>query len=288
MENHHVLSKWKDIRVKKEALILALAFLLITAMFALFPLPGGDDWGFFRSFIHRLIQGESMYAERYNGLPFYYPPWVGALLVPFGALPSAWGRAFVTSLTLLLTILMCRRFKLSPIQQAMVLLSPPMLYIFLHGQIDVLALAVFLLPRHFWLIGSITKPQVTIGLIFGLQREFFWKSVGIAAAITLASFIVFGLWPLEMLQQPREFTVMGFNVWGGLWPFQLPLGFALVFRAMQKNDDRYLIASSPFFLPYAATSSLIGPWIALSSMLEDWQAVVVLVVWWAASFSRLL
>ncbi len=126
-----------------------------------------------------------MYAERYNGLPFDYPPWVGALLVPFGALPSAWGRAFVTSL--LLTVLICRRFKLSLIQHSLVLLSPPMLYIFLHGQIDVLALAVFLLPRHFWLIGSITKPQVTIGLIFGLQRENFWKSVGIAAAVTLAS-----------------------------------------------------------------------------------------------------
>lgn len=288
MDNSNVLSRWKEIRVKREFLLLTLVFLLITAMFALFSLPGGDDWGFFRGVVQRMLTGESIYTQRFNGSHYHYPPWVATLLIPLGILPFAWGRALLCTLSLLFAILIARRFQMSIIKQALVLLSPPMLYLLLHGQIDALALGVVLLPPAWWAVGSITKPQVTLGLIFGVPRSQWLKAVIIGAVVFALSLILFGLWPLDLLRQPKEFAGMGLNIWGGLWPYQLPLGLALVFRSWQKKDDRYLIASSPFFMPYAATSSLLGPWIALSSMLEDWQAAVVLVVWWIASFSRLV
>ena len=273
---------------KKEVIVFTLGFVVITTMFALAPLPGGDDWGFFQGAIQQLLQGNSLYTERYPSTLYHYPPWVAGLLIPAGLLPFRWGWAVVCTLSFAVAVLIARRFNLNLIKQSLILLSPPMLYIFLHGQIDLLALAILFLPRSWWLIGSITKPQVTLAFIFGIPRKDWLKAGVIAAGVTLVSILIFGLWPLELLNQPKEFADLGLNIWRGLWPFQLPLGLVLVFRSWQKKDDRYLIASSPFFLPYAATSSLIGPWIALCGMLEDWQAAIILVSWWAATFSRLL
>ncbi len=57
MDDHRIRSHIKQIHIKKETLVFSLTFLLITAMFAMVPLPGGDDWGFFRSFTHRVDPG---------------------------------------------------------------------------------------------------------------------------------------------------------------------------------------------------------------------------------------
>jgi hypothetical protein len=273
---------------KKEAAVFLLGFLFITALFAFLTLPGGDDWGFFREVVHQILIGKSVYIERYNGSFYVYPPWVAGLLIPLGALPFRWGWGLICSLNFTLAILISRHFKMNLLKQILVLLSPPMLYILLHGQIDVLCLGLLLLPREWWLIGSITKPQVTLGLIFGIPRKDWLKALGIAIGVMTVSLLIFGLWPLEVLRHPKEFAAFSFNIWGGLWPYQILLGIVMVFRAWKQKDDRYLIASSPFFMPYAAYSSLIGPWIALCSTLEDWQAGFILIVWWAVSMSHLL
>lgn len=283
------LMQGQNFRINTKAVLVFISvFIVVTILFAIVPLPGGDDWGFFRGAVHQMLSGKSVYIERYNNSLYHYPPWVAAILIPLGLMPFNWGWALISTLGLLFAVLVSRHFNMNLRKQVLVLLSPPMLYILLHGQIDTIALAFLLLPRSWWLFGCITKPQVTLGLIFGIPQKDWIKSIVIASCVFLLSFLVFGLWPIDLLRQPKEFAEMGLNIWGGLWPYQVPLGIVLVFRAWKQKDDRYLIACSPFFMPYAATSSLIGPWIALCSILEDWQAAIVLISWWAASFSRLL
>ncbi len=273
------------------ALLMIFSTLALTLLFAAFPLPGGDDWEVFRIAVQRMVHRESIYGVRLGALQtsYYYPPWVLGLLIIPGLLPFTWGFALIRALSFILALVIAWRFWINPIKQALILLSPPMLYILLHGQIDVLVLAgMILLPPSWWLIGSITKPQVTLAFLFAIPGKDWPRAVLIAVMVGVISFIIFGPWPLALLNQPKDVLYFGHNIWGGLWPYTLPVGLALVFFAAKKEDLRFIMAASPFFMPYAAMSSMIGPWIALSSLLEDWQAAVVLAVWWAASFYHLL
>lgn len=279
-----------ELTPRQQIVLVGIAVLVLTVLFGLFPMPGGDDWDFYRSAVQRMLSGQSLYTGKIglNNVEYHYPPWVAVVLLPLGVLPHNWGRALLSALTFMVLVLVGRRYQLRVVKQALVLLSPPMFYILLHGQIDALVLGILLLPESWRLILSITKPQVSIAFLFGTPRKDWLRAVIIAAAVTVISFIVFGLWPLELLRQPSNFIGLGLNIWGGLWPFQVPLGLVLLLRAIERRDDRYLLAASPFFMPYAATSSLIGPWLALCGFLKDWQALLVLLAWWAASFSRLI
>ena len=280
----------KEITNRQLLLLAALAVLVITVLFVLFPMPGGDDWDFHRSAVQRMLSGESLYNAKLGQIQAknHYPPWVATALLPLAVLPFNVGRGLLSGLSFVVLIMVARRYKLSIMKQALVLLSPPMLYTLLHGQIDVLVLGILLLPEPWRLVLSITKPQVSIAFLFGIQRKNWLRAIIIAAAVMGISFLIFGLWPLEYARQSVDIIGNGLNIWGGLWPYQVPLGLVLLLRAIERRDERYLMASSPFFLPYAATSSLIGPWVALCGFLKDWQALIVLLAWWAASFSRLI
>ena len=94
------------------------------------------------------------------------------------------------------------------------------------------------------------------------------------------------LHPVEVFQQPGP--IGEHNVWLGLWPFQVPIGIGLIFWGINRRDERFLVAASPFFWPYASTSSLLGPWIVMGTLLKDWQAALVLAGWWGAVVYRSL
>lgn len=279
----------KEITNRQLVILAGGAILVITLLFVLFPMPGGDDWDFHRSAVQRMLSGESLYDAPLGMINAknHYPPWVALTLLPLGVLPYNLGRGLLSGLTFVVLVMVARHFKLSAMKQALVMLSPPMLYVLLHGQIDVLVMGIILLPKPWQLVLSITKPQVSIAFLFGIPRKDWLRAVLVAAGVTVISFLLFGLWPLEMMNQSVDIIGNGLNIWGGLWPFQVPLGLVLLLRAIERRDDRYLLAASPFFIPYAATSSLIGPWLALCGFLKDWQALIVLLAWWAASFSRL-
>ena len=72
------------------------------------------------------------------------------------------------------------------------------------------------------------------------------------------------------------------NLWLGLWPFQVPAGVTLLLFGLSRKDERLLLAASPFLSPYATISSMLGPWLAVLMFLEKWQAAIVWLSWWAA------
>jgi hypothetical protein len=142
-----------------------------------------------------------------------------------------------------------------------------------------------MLPSLYWGLVALSKPQVAIGLIFGVgDIRGFLKMIGVTAAVLLFSLLLFGNWPLELIRQPGP--VGQHNIWLGLWPYQILVGMGIVFYGMNRKDERFFIAASPFFLPYAATSSLLGPWIVMMTLLKNWQATIVLLAWWAISVFR--
>jgi hypothetical protein len=139
-----------------------------------------------------------------------------------------------------------------------------------------------LLPEEWWLLVALSKPQVAVGLLFGIPRSRWLAAAGITAAALLVSLLWFGNWPLALIRQPLSLVQETWTYWLGLWPYQVPLGITLLLLGLSRKDERLLLAASPFLSPYATTSSMRGPWIAALLLLSRWQAAVVWLSWWAA------
>ncbi|MBZ0315073.1 MAG: hypothetical protein K8L91_01550 [Anaerolineae bacterium] len=266
---------------------VGLLVVLLGAILILAPLPGGDDWASFMSASRRLVAGERLYGVPD---PHYYanPPYVAALLAPLAWLPLQVSFALSTVLTLLASMrlihLWCEDDRL--FKATLTMLSPPMFYILLHGQIDVLVLAGVLLPSRFWILTALAKPQGAIGLVMGIERKEYSKAVMISGAVLVVCFLLWGNWVHDMLAHSDDIAAYGQNYWQGLWPFQVPQGVFFILQGMRLKDNRLLVAASPFCVPYAAPSSFIGAWIVAMSYLDRWQVAALWCSWWGCLLLR--
>jgi hypothetical protein len=272
--------KSKNFELSK-AVILGFALIFLIISFYLAPIPGGDDWTIFYETSRRVLSGQGLYAEPTSVTYFSNPPWLAVLLSPFGLLSLELSRAVFSVMTLVLALILAIRLQLGPVKLVFVLLSPPMIYILLHGQVDILVLAGLLLPQEWWLIVGLAKPQVAIGPIFGIKRNKFLRVLLVSAGVFLLTFLWFGNWPATLLKQPGQFIYEGHNIWRGFWPYQAIMGVFLILLALKRKDERFFVASSPFLSPYAATSSLIGPWLVGLTFLDNLAVGIIWVSWWA-------
>ncbi len=271
----------------KEVALSGLVVLVLVLTFALLPIPGGVDWETFYAAAERVWTGQPLYGEEVVWHShFYNPPWVAVLLAPLALLPFRWGWAVVSVATLILVTAVVRRWRGGYVRVILVLLSPPMLYTLLHGEIDGLVLGGLLLPQQYWILVALSKPQVAFGLMFGIPRKKWLPTVALTGSVMLVSLLWFGNWPLEILRQPKPLLTDTWNLWLGLWPYQVPAGVALLLFGLSRRDERLLVSASPFLFPYATISSLLGPWAAVCTFLTEWQAVLVLASWWAATVYR--
>jgi hypothetical protein len=276
----------KNDRPKLIELMIALGlFCLAVVAFVVSPVPYGIDWTVFHDAGQRVWTGARLYGEPTSYQFYYNPPWLAVALMPISLLPYRWGWAIVSVVSLFVVIALARRWQLGFVRLCFALLSPPLLYIVAYGQIDALVLGGILLPVWCWPLVASAKPQVAIGLVFGVRREQWVYAVVLTSVVLLASFVLFGSWPLQLIQQPTPLHG-AHNLWLGLWPFQVPAGLMLILLGVRRRDERFLVAASPLLSPYAATSSLIGMWLAGMTLLRDWEAGVVWLSWWGVTFYR--
>ena len=272
----------------REITLLLLVFLILTLGFIFSPVATGDDWETFYGAARRILAGQNLYASPVTFAYYSNPPWVALSILPFSLLPFRWGWALLCTASFLAAQAVARRWGLSLGKTALALLSPSMLYIVLHGQIDMLLLAGLWLPQAWWPLLALAKPQVAFGLLFGVPRSLWLRALLITGGVALLCLVLFGLWPLDLIRQPRPFASEPHNLWLGLWPYQVPAGVVMILIGITRRDEKLLVAGSPFLFPYAAISSLIGPWLAASHFLKDWQALLVWLTWWGAVLYRSL
>lgn len=267
---------------------LLMAFGVLWVVFWVAPLPIGDDWQTIDHASRRLLHGGPLYGIQD---PHYYanPPHVAAVVMPLTLLSSRLVYAGVLALTLTLTMPLVARWcpTDTALKTLLVIFSPPMVYILLHGQIDILILAGVLLPPSCWGLVAITKPQLVIGLAAGIPRSQWVKAGVIVGGVLGASWLVLGNWVVDWLTYGSQIADYPHNLWRGLWPFQMPCGLFFFLQGMKRHDERLLIVASPFLAPYAALSSFIGVWIVALGFLDRWQALVLLMGWWVVVLSRL-
>jgi len=267
----------------------AALFALLTLTFYASPWDGGDDWETFRGAAWRILDGAPpLYGEPVTHAYYSNPPWLAVLCIPLALLPFRLGWAALAAATLGVALLLLRRWnrQASLVKPVLVLLSPPMFYTIMHGQVDLLIIGGVLLPAQWWALVALTKPQAALGLLAGVPRARWLQAGLLAGAVIAVSLVWFGNWPRALLNQPTPFVDAGHNLWAGLWPFQIPAGVLLIAMGMRRRDERLLIAGTPFLSPYAALSSFAGPWVAAITWLSDWQAAVVFASWWGAVIAR--
>jgi hypothetical protein len=264
-------------------------FIVLTALFYFSPLSAGFDWGIIIEASRRFTHGEEVY-QLLDGYGYYNAPWLTVILAPFGFLPNDLSAAVMNSITLLGALALANRYKLGLIRTLLLLSSPPIFYCLLLGQIDVFVLLALFLPKTLWAVSALMKPQTTIGMGFALLKHpKLWIRTIIVSVIILAiSFLIFDNWIMKILeQQASQQNVFAPNsIFSGLWPYQAIVGLGLLAVAFERDDERIYIASSPFLLPYAATSSFFGTLLAAFSLSKTWQAAVIWGAWWGVLIYR--
>jgi hypothetical protein len=262
------------------SVLFALAIVLVVAAFAIVPIPGGDDWGVFRGAAQRILNGNPLYGTKITIGYYFNAPWLAVLFAPLALLPSKWGWSILSVISIINIVLLCRRWNMGRVKLVMILFSPPMFYLYLHGNVDAFVLGGVLLPREFWPLVSITKPQTAIALAVGALHSNWRITLLITGSVLLLSFIIFGNWPLAIIQQPLGLMEGGHNLFRGRWPQQLIPGLILTYIGWKKQDEKFLIGASPFFSPYATTSSMLGPLMLVVSKMKNWQAVLLIFLYW--------
>ncbi len=239
--------------------LIALGVAGVAALFALGAayLPPAVDWhAFFRPAALELISGRSPYDIA--GFPS--PPWALLPMIPLALLPEHAGRTALLLISLFAFALAAHRLGARPVALIALLLSPPVLHSLLNGNVDAMALLGFTLPPQAGLFFVTVKPQIGAAatifwLIEAWRRGGRWEVLRVFGPITfvwLASFLVFGLWPLRWQQEIAVY-------WNAsLWPASIPVGLALLAAALHRRRLQYTMAASPCLSPYVLLHAWVG------------------------------
>jgi hypothetical protein len=170
-----------------------------------------------------------------------------------------------------------------PFALAAFLLSYPVIYGLIYGQIDGLVMLGYILPPSIGLFFILAKPQIGFALaIFWLIES--WRAgrsikvITTLLPVTIAytvSFKLFGNWLVQ-----TAFPVN--QMWNtSLWPQSLPIGLVLLALAMQQRKQAPAIAASPFLSPYLAAHSWAAVLLGLipNSLLVTIGMASIWVVW---------
>lgn len=158
-------------------------FLVITCLFLLVAGQGGDWDDFFRP-----AALSSSYSEG-----IFNPPWLFPMLLPLAWLPSRVGAAVLAALTLVVLI---EYVKGDWCKALALVLSAPALAVLHFGQIDVIPLVALMMPTWCSLPLLAVKPQ---GVFLAALRRLTPASITVFLVILSLSFLVWGLWPLDIL-----------------------------------------------------------------------------------------
>jgi hypothetical protein len=157
------------------------------------------------------------------------------------------------------------------------LLSPLVMHGLLNGNIDALVVLGFILPPQIGLFFVLIKPQIGIAVaaywlietIREQRMRGFFIVFGPILSVSLASFLVFGLWPLRFGEE--------IDLWwnASLWPASIPVGLVLLVVAVRRRRIEYAMAASPCFSPYVLFHAWVGALLGVVAQTSETIAAVL-------------
>jgi hypothetical protein len=258
------------------------AVLVVLVIVTAQVLPVGVDWeSVYRPATRALLKGDSPFEiERVQVLEefysvFYNPPWALIPLIPFALLPAKLGHAALVYLGIGAFGYSAYRLGAKLHATVAFCLSPPVLACLLHGNVDWMPVLGFVLPPRWGLFFVLVKPQMgmVVALFWVVEA---WRKGGIRAvaellgplvAVTLVTFLFYGLWPLDMGNTIDAGSESNAEAWNAsLWPSVIPVGVALVVAALKHREVRCAMGASPCLSPYVSLQSWSGALAAVAHL----------------------
>ena len=232
--------------------------------------PVGADWesAFFPAMRH--------FREPYDVYYFTSPPWALPLL-PHALLDLQWSNAINMCLNILALAALIWRYKGGAFAFILTFTSPIFLKLAHANNIDWLPTLAFLIPPMWGLPLLALKPQVLGGaaLIWWKKRRFSPWMLAPLAGVVILSLVIWGFWLPDVNGLPADADLWNFAP----WPFGIPAGIYLIYRAWQKDDEILAAAATPFFVPYFGVHSL-APLLALLACKYRREAIYLYAGFW--------
>lgn len=221
-----------------------------------------------------------------NSFHLVYPPWLAVMLAPFTLLPEDLARGLFAAFSVALTAYAVHRLGGGFTTLLLVLLTPFYVTLLIRGETDALPVAGLALalpnPVGWQVVGLallLLKPQ-TMGFaaaflfLFSSHKKQLTVGLGL---LFLFSFLVYGLWPLDIWERlPDLYRVDDVS----LWPWGIPLGFLLLWRAYRQKSLEWAALATYFFVPYLNWYSLAGYAVIIFAWSPRWFAAALLILSW--------
>lgn len=244
-------------------LLALLAGATIASLALASVLPQSSDWSaVYRPATLALLAGKSPYTVD----NYVAPPWVLVPLVPLAVLPQRLGQLAIFWLSIAGFAYLARRNSARLLSVAALIVSYPVVYGLIYGQIDWLMMLGLVLPPWLGLPLLMAKPQIGIGVALFLGYEA-WTSGGIRnlvsvflplACLVLVSYVIFGP---EFITKSR-LVLSPTNT--SLWPRSIPIGLVILVASIRQEKKFLSLAASPFLSPYMPVHSWAAVIVGLS------------------------
>lgn len=244
---------------------------IIALLCIVFALPIGHDWQTWN--VSGVAQIQAPYAmPNFTGMPFAF------FALPHSLLSIDIGNTINLALNILVIAAVARVYagKQWHIAFAITMTSPMSIMLLTSNNIDWIPLSAFLFTD--WLAYPLLamKPNVLIGA--ALIR--FKRNPSILTPIPLvimliASIAIWGAW----------WQHLGSGLTGAPWnfapfPYMLPIGLFLLWKAWQKDDEIIAACATPFLVPYFAPYSLTGVHVLLAARYRRAAIYLWCFSWW--------
>ena len=272
------------------AIVLAALFVIVTIAYyrALQIRPDGFSYDWLHSYrpaIEAMFSGQTPYGLR--ALPVSNPPWVFLLLSPLALLPPQVGASIMFTAYLFGMGYIAHRMHAKPAAMVAFVLSFVVIGGAVNNQIDFLVGLGLFLPPQWGLFLVLAKPQagIAVALFWCIEayrvggfRQVIRVVAPVSAALML-SFVIYGFWPLQVLQYPAA-------PWNAsLFPWSVLPGLALMWLAVKKNNIKYAYPVSPMLAPYTALHSWF---IAMLPLIETKYIILVSLLTWVLKFAGVI
>jgi len=217
-----------------------------------YTFPPGGDWMNFLPAIKIFLQGGNPYLVGKEFYGVYEPFWTYILLAPFALLPFWTGRILLFLVSMAAFTVTAVKMGASKFQLVLFLCSASVFGCLYSGNIDFLVTLGFWMPPQIGLFFVMMKPQIGICIaIFWMYMSWkkggMWEIARVFTPVTVAyliSFLIYGFWFKYLFNMTN-------NPWNmRMFPFLVPFGIFLLYKALQLGDKRLSGMSSPMVAPY--------------------------------------
>ena len=246
-----------EIRFRKVlVLYLLLAPAIIYGLYIFGPRFMFNDW------VAAFYPVSKIPLTPFDNQYFLNAPWLALILSPLGLFSLDLARAINTFLALFFVSLVVIRYGGSLWSILWVVTSSSFISLIGNGSVDWAVAAGVVFPSIWTTLFVLTKPQTGFFLVilWFKRSEQKLRFALIASAFAVLSFIIWGLWPLDMYQ-----NIVGQNVLNrplastnlSLFPWSVPVGLALFYYAWKNDDDLAAVWGSLCVSPYFVEHSLV-------------------------------